>query len=39
MGENEGEINVKKFISRAPPMLTSEELFAKVNPPQKSLFL
>ena len=29
---------VKKFISRARPMFTSEELFAKVNPPHKSSF-
>lgn len=41
-GRTRGEINglsqVKKFIWRAQPMLTSEELFAKVNPPPKSSF-
>jgi len=29
---------VKKSISRARPMFTIEELFAKVNPPHKSSF-
>lgn len=36
-GRDEGEkmdFFIEKFISRAQPKLTSEELFAKVNSPQ-----
>jgi len=32
------DFHVEMFISRAQPMFTSEELFAKVNPPNKSCF-